>query len=138
MEPSNTYGRYDEATFEEYQEAEVFCARHPVERPKLLPSDTVERLSQEGCKAWGMRSPSSPWFKGWVDPRNEREGAGVTKVITERKCKDVCIFSDLPIIAGLYDAVGKRGIYYEVVIRKMGGIIAIGNSSSVLLQVHPC
>lgn len=136
-EPSNTHGRYQEATFEEYKEAEQFCVRHPVERPKLLPSDTVERLLQEGCRAWGMEFPSSPRFKGWVDPRINGEGAGVTRVITERKCKDVCIFSNLPIMAGLYDANGKRGIYYEVVIRKMRGTIAIGNPSSVFLRVHP-
>lgn len=84
-----------------------------------------------------MRFPSSPRFKGWVDPRIDREGAGVTRVITDKKCKDVCIFSDLPIIAGLYDTNGKQGIYYEVVIRKMRGIIAIGNSFSVFPKAHP-
>ena len=54
----------------------------------------------------------------------------MTKVVTDKRCKDVCIFSNLPIIAGLYDIKGKQGVYYEVVIRKMGGIIAVGNPPS--------
>ena len=141
-EQSHTYGKYKDAPFDEYREAERFCTRHPVEQPKLLPSDVVERLSQEGCKPWGMRLPSSPRFKGRVESGTDKGGAGVTKVVTDRKCKDVCIFSDLPILAGLYDTKGKQGIYYEVVIREMGRNIAIGNSSSTWLQIHrqhhPC
>ena len=34
-----------DATFDEYKEAERFCARYPVEPPKLLQSDVIERLS---------------------------------------------------------------------------------------------
>jgi len=134
VEQSHKLGKYEDAPFDEYAEAEQFCARHPVERPKLLPSDMVERLSQEGCKPWGMRLPSSPRFKGSVESGIVKGGAGVTKVVTGGECKDTCIFSDLPIMAGLYDTKGKQGIYYEVVIRKMGGIIAIGNPPSRLLQ----
>ena len=138
VERSNIHGKYEDATFDEYEAAERFCARYPVEKPKLLPSEIIERLSQEGCKPWGMRLPSSPRFKGRVESGIDNGRTGVTKVVTDRKCKDVCILSDLPIMAGLYGTGGKQGIYYEVVIRKMEGIIAIGDSSSVLLQVHPC
>jgi len=127
-EQSHTYGKYEDAAFDEYEEAERYCARYPVEKPKLLPSVMAERLSQEGCKPWGMSLPSSRRFKGRVESGTDKGGAGVTKVVTDRKCKDVCIFSDLPIMAGLYDTRGKQGIYYEVVIRKMEGIIAIGDS----------
>jgi hypothetical protein len=110
------------------------CNRYPVEPPKLLPSDMVERLAQEGCRPWGMTLPSSPRFKGRVQSGIDKGGAGVTKVFTDGKCQDVCILSDLPIIAGLYDTKGKQGVYYEVVIRKMRGIIAIGNSTLDMLQ----
>ena len=128
-EEPHEHGKYTEATFDEYEEAERFCALYPVERPKLLPSDTTVRLSQEGCRLWGMRSPDSSRFKGRVEHGAEVL-AGVTKVVTNNGCKDVCIFSNLPIMAGLYDVKGKQGVYYEVIIRKMGGIIAIGNPTS--------
>ena len=72
-----------------------------------------------------MRIPTSPRFDGSVES-GTKEGAGVTRVVTGKRCRDVCIFSDLPIMAGLYDIKGKQGVYYEVIIRKMGGIIAIG------------
>jgi hypothetical protein len=133
-EQSHSHGKYEDATADEYAEAELFCNRYPVEPPKLLPSDMVERLAQEGCRPWGMTLPSSPRFKGRVQSGIDKGGAGVTKVFTDGKCQDVCIFSDLPIVAGLYDTKGKQGAYYEVVIRKMRGIIAIGNSTLDVLQ----
>ncbi|KAF9648015.1 hypothetical protein BDM02DRAFT_3144903 [Thelephora ganbajun] len=125
---SHEHGKYENAPFDEYEEAERFCTRHPVEQAKLLPSDMVERLSQEGCKPWGMRLPFPPRFKGSIESGVDKGGAGMTKVVTDKKCKSVCIFSDLPIMAGLYDTRGKQGVYYEVIIRKMGGIIAIGTA----------
>jgi hypothetical protein len=73
-----------------------------------------------------MQLPTSPRFTGHIESGIDKGGAGVTKVVTDKRCEDVCIFSDLPIMAGLYDTKGKQGVYYEVVIRKMGGIIAIG------------
>ena len=53
-----------------------------------------------------MRPPSSPRFKGRVESEIDKGGAGVTKVVADKKCKDACIFSDLPIMAGLY---GNKG-----------------------------
>ena len=73
-----------------------------------------------------MRLPSSPRFKGSVESGIDGGGRGATRVFTTKKCRDVCIFGDLPIMAGLYDIGGKQGAYYEVVIRKMKGIIATG------------
>ena len=130
IEKTYEYGKYQDTTFDEYEAAERFCARHGVEEPKLLQSDVVERLSQEGCKPWGMKYPASPRFKGRIESGIDKGGTGVTKVFTNKMCEDVCIFSDLPIMAGLYDTKGKLGVYFEVVIRKMEGIIAIGNSTS--------
>jgi len=69
-----------------------------------------------------------PEVKGHVEYGVDKGGPGVTKVVTDRFCGDVCIFSNLPIIAGLYDTKGKQGIYYEVVIRTMRGIVAIGTA----------
>lgn len=34
--------------------------------------------------------------------------------------------SDLPILAGLYDICSQKGVYYEIMINRMEGIIAIG------------
>ena len=48
------------------------------------------------------------------------------------QCKDVCLLSDLPMMAGLYDVQGKIGVYYEILIHRMDGIIAIG------MPVHLC
>jgi len=129
-EQSHAWGKYNEASVDECQQAQLFCARVPVERPRLLSSDMVERLSQEGCRPWEMIPPSSSRFKGYVVSGIDKGGAGVTKVVTDKKCEDVCIFSNLPIMAGLYDTKGKQGIYYEVVVREMAGFIAIGNPSS--------
>ena len=132
IENPHKHGRYSEATAEDYESAERFCDRNSVDLPKFLPSHTVERISQEGCKPWGMNEPyinSRRSFKGKVEPRN-KDLAGVTKVVTEVRCKDTCIFSNLPIMAGLYDTGVQKGVYYEVVVRKMGGIIAIGICNS--------
>ena len=125
-EQSHALGKYEDATPYEYEEAQQFCARLPAERAKLLPSDMVERLSKEGCRPWGMKYPPSPRLKGHVESGSDKGGAGTTKVVVDKKCESVCIFSDLPIIAGLYDTKGKQGVYYEVVIRNMAGLIAIG------------
>ena len=55
--------------------------------------------------------------------------------------------SDLPLMAGLYDIHGRRGVYYEVRVNKMEGVVAIGMFfvSSVYLitltnavRIHGC
>lgn len=57
---------------------------------------------------------------------DSKGGLGVVRIQTEPACKDVCLLSDLPILAGLYDTHGKTGIYYEIYVHRMDGIIAIG------------
>ena len=37
--------------------------------------------------------------------------------------------SDLPLMAGLYDILGRRGVYYEVRVNRMDGVVAVGTSS---------
>ncbi|CAL1712219.1 unnamed protein product [Somion occarium] len=127
-ETSHTLGLYNEATDDEYESAERFCEHYPVDQPKLLPSDIVERIESEGCKAWKLEWPRSPRFVGHVEDTGEKGGNSAVSVMSKKECRDTCLFSDLPILAGLYDIQGKSGVYYEVVVHKMEGIIAIGTA----------
>lgn len=93
-----------------------------------------------GCRAWSIEWPSSLRFagtiqncrvreeekKGDVDKSKSKSAFGKIYVDTEKKCRETCLMSDLPILAGLYDIQGKDGVYYEVTITRMDGIIAIG------------
>lgn len=63
---------------------------------------------------------------------------GRVYVSTDRKCREVCLMSDLPILGGLYDIQGKEGVYYEITINKMDGIIAIGESHSHAITQTAC
>jgi Ran-binding protein 9/10 len=127
LERPHTYGLRNEATDDEYESAERFCQRNPLETPKLLPSQVVDRIAEEGCRLWTLEYPVSARFAGCITARDEKSN-GITKVVTERQCGDICLMSNLPIMAGLYDIQGKSGIYYEICIQKMEGIIAIGLS----------
>ena len=123
---SHVLGLHNEATDEEYHSAQAFCAHNPVEAPRLLPSEVVDRVNAEGCKAWTMEWPRSSRFSGHIQDGGEKGAAFVTKVVTDKKCQDVCLFSNLPILAGLYEIQGKTGVYYEVHVEKMKGIVALG------------
>jgi Ran-binding protein 9/10 len=68
---------------------------------------------------------TTPRFVGYVQSGNKGRPA-VIKVQTMPQCKDVCLLSDLTMMAGLYDVQGKVGVYYEILIHRMDGIIAIG------------
>lgn len=131
-ERSRAWGLKNEAPDDEYQKAEEFCKQRKVEEPKFLASYDVDRIKEEGAKAWEMVSPTIPHrFRGTVtngarDKKGGTKGTKVVEIITESGCGDVCILSNYPIMAGLYDIQGKEGIYYEVKILKMEGIIAIG------------
>ncbi len=125
-ERSHTLGLRNEASDDEYASAEAFCARHPLETPKLLSSDMVERIDVEGRRAWTMEWPGSPRFIGSIHSADEKRTPEVTKVTTADGCGDVCLLSNLPLLAGLYEIQGKSGVYYEVRIQKMNGIVAIG------------
>jgi hypothetical protein len=52
----------------------------------------------------------------------------MTKVVTDEMCKDIRVFGDRCINAGVCDTKGKQRTYHEVVIRSMGGTVAIGDS----------
>jgi hypothetical protein len=125
-ELSHQKGLWNEAPEHEYEEALRFCEQCPSHPPKLLPSDVIERIDKGGCKAW---LPDSSRFEGKVKS-GEKSGKAAVDIETKSSCKDVSLFSNLPLMAGLYDIEGKAGVYYEVTIHKMEGIIAVGELTS--------
>ena len=127
-ESSRTYGLYDEAPKKEYEAAEEFCERKPPNPPRLLSSADVDLIHREGAKAWGLIHPTLSRFKGRIrDIRADLKGAPkVVELETLKGCGDTCVFSNYPLMAGLYDIRGKNGIYYETTILHMDGVIAIG------------
>lgn len=129
-ERRHTLGLYAEATEDEWESAQRFCAEYPPEPPRLLPSDVVEHIDAAGCRAWQIEQPRTPRFKGRIyNAGGNLKGSGgmdVVRVVTEVPCEDVCLMSDLPILAGLYDIHGKLGVYYEVKVLRMDGLIAVG------------
>lgn len=126
-EASHTTGLYADASEGEYQAAERFCDKYPPEPPKLLPSRIVERIDAQGCRAWQIEHPRSLRFRGTISNVGDGKGSlGVVKITTEDACQDICLLSDLPILAGLYDIQGKLGVYYEMKILRIDGLIAIG------------
>jgi hypothetical protein len=137
-EVSHTFGLRNEAPEEEYEAAERFCEDNPPFPPRLMPASAVERINAVGCRAWGIEDPASPRFVGRIQNLGGEEKSGrapVVYVTTGEGCKDVCLLSDLPIMAGLYDTQGKEGVYYEIKIRRMDGFLAIGECP--LLNVVP-
>ncbi len=133
-ERSHTLGLFNEATNDEFESAERFCSRYPPNPPKLLSSAVAQDVEEQGCRYWGIESPRSPRFKGAIHNGDKKGSLNVVTVKTKKDCQDICLFSSLPIMAGLYDIQGKSGIYYEVLVHKMNGIIAIGIDIPPLLR----
>lgn len=134
--PEQSYesGKYSDATTERYESGErFFVVQSRLDPPpRFLKLDTAAPMSS---KHWRMEFPKSPSAKGRVGSIFvTRNPTGMTKIVTKKKCEDTCIFSNLPIMAGLYDIVGQKGVYYEVVIKEMIGVIAIGNPDSLPLR----
>jgi hypothetical protein len=127
-EHSYANGRYADASENSFTAGESFCMHNPVFPPALLPSDVVDRINAQGCAAWGLTTPLHRNFVGRVgpSPSDSKGQSGVVTVVTDEKCDDACLMSDLPIMAGLYAQGGKEGVYFEITIREMNGTIAIG------------
>ncbi|TFK37681.1 hypothetical protein BDQ12DRAFT_152393 [Crucibulum laeve] len=130
LPPQHQFGKYNEAPEQEYQDAERFCQQYPPNAPRLLPSAAVDAINNVGCRAWGIEIPITPRFQGTIQNLHDSKKSddGVVHIQTYAGCKDVCLLSDLPILAGLYDIHGKTGVYFEVAIHKMDGIIAVGTA----------
>jgi hypothetical protein len=134
-ERSHTLGLFNEASDDDWERAEAFCTTHPPTPPKLLASDVIDRIRVLGCAAWGLERPTDDArFVGHIDRGDQiKSGSGgdegTWKVRTEKRCRDSCVISDLPLMAGLYDIHGRRGVYYEVRVNRMDGVVAIGTSA---------
>lgn len=127
-EQSRAQGLLNDAPEEEFEMAELFCRNYPPYRPALLPSYDVEKIKREGCKAWGMSYPNQNRFIGAIrDLSSVKEGGPkVVEITTEPGCGDVSLMSNFPIMGGLYETQGKEGVYFEVTVKEMGGVVAIG------------
>lgn len=135
-EQSHTWGLRSDVPADEFEAAEEFCERYPMESPRLLSSSIVERIEVEGSKLWTMERPISSRFVGQIVYDGGEKGRSVTRVVTKKSCGDVCLMSNLPLLAGLYEIQGKSGVYYEICIRRMDGIIAIGMHIQVQLTTQ--
>ncbi|KAF4577299.1 hypothetical protein EYR40_009342 [Pleurotus pulmonarius] len=128
-EKSHKDGKLADATDDEYKTAENFCLQFPLQPPRPLPSAAVDRIKEVGAKAWEIEYPQTPRFLGNItNPSETKGGPSVCKVETNAKCLDVCLMSNLPLMAGMYDGRGKKGFYYEILIKRMDGLIAIGTT----------
>jgi len=132
---SHADGLYSDAPEKEYENAEAFCATFPVDAPRLLPSDIVQSIRETGARCWGLDTPALPRFSGTIANEGGRSlgsllFSGLSSVSTAPNCGDTCIFSNLPILGGLYQyPSGFKGVYYEVTIHRMDGTVAIGTAS---------
>ncbi|KAF7422439.1 hypothetical protein PC9H_010595 [Pleurotus ostreatus] len=129
--PEKSYhnGKLADATDDEYTSAEKFCVEFPPQPPRLLPSAAVDRIKEVGAKAWEIEYPQTSRFVGSItNPSEAKGGPSVCKVETNAKCKDICLMSNLPLMAGMYDGRGKKGFYYEILIKRMDGLVAIGTT----------
>lgn len=135
-ETPHEFGLFHEASDEDWERAEIFCASHPPTPPRILPSNSIDRIRLLGCAAWGLERPDTTRFVGRIERDDQRfqnkpsSGVGVWKVCTQKRCQDTCLMSDLPLMAGHYDIHGGRGIYYEVRVITMEGVVAIGTFRS--------
>jgi hypothetical protein len=140
-ESSHKLGLFHEASDDDWEQAELFCSTHPPTPPRILASNDIDRIRLLGCAAWGLERPTTTRFLGRIerdDQNNKSSSAGGTwKVCTLKRCRDTCVMSDLPLIAGLYDIHGRRGIYYEVRVNMMEGVIAIGAFSCAIHSPQP-
>ena len=138
-ERSHTLGLFNEASADDWKRAEAFCAAHPPTPPKLLASDAIDRIRVLGCAAWNLERPTDAHFIGHIEKGGQikpSSGGGTWKVRTEKRCRDSCVMSDLPLMAGLYDIPGRRGVYYEVRVNRMDGVVAIGTSLEIPSAFH--
>ncbi|KAH9975623.1 hypothetical protein BJV74DRAFT_862561 [Russula compacta] len=130
-ERSHRLGLIHEATKNDWQRADAFCRTRLPTAPRLLASNVIDRIRQLGGAAWGLQYPGTARFIGRMERSDQNEsgsGDGTWKVSTRKCCRDTRVMSDLPIMAGLYDIHDRRGVYYEVRINKMEGVVAIGTA----------
>ncbi|PCH39827.1 hypothetical protein WOLCODRAFT_161898 [Wolfiporia cocos MD-104 SS10] len=135
LQPSDIYRPQNDATSESFRDAKAFCDQNPVEAAQNLSSSDLQRIRERGCGAWGLEvpRPSSDQVRP-IQVEDCKSDTGqflrVTTFSNPPNLGDpeLCLLSDLPIIPGLYGTNGSRGVYYEVTIEQMAGMIAIGTA----------
>lgn len=127
-------GLYDDAPDDEYKAAEKFCATHPLEPPRLIASHQIQSIQERSQACWGLDVPRLSRFRGNIqnisgvaDVSASTGMSGLSIVQTVKESGDTCIFSNIPLMCGLYHPTqGLRGFYYEVKVHLMDGVIAVG------------
>ncbi|KAG0700635.1 hypothetical protein DFH29DRAFT_853492 [Suillus ampliporus] len=130
VEQSCTYGLQNEASSESYEKALEFCERHPVESSTILPSRIIADIDKNGCSEWRIQVDASSPITVVHNPDGK---GGLSRIRSGAGCPDVCLLSNLPIVAGQYHFPNDGGVYFEITVHKMtdptkGGVIAIGTA----------
>ncbi|KAJ7704934.1 hypothetical protein B0H17DRAFT_1038844 [Mycena rosella] len=136
------------ATLEDYEIANLFCQRyHKIPLARVFPTDHKEF----SVDRWGLVSRAGtedlitertdPSIHVHIDKMDQTRAPHLNHrlVLVQRDPNthtayyqnrgDTCLTSNLPIIAGQYSTIAKRGAYFEITIRKMRGegtTIALG------------
>ncbi|THH13509.1 hypothetical protein EW146_g6716 [Bondarzewia mesenterica] len=135
-ERSHTHGLFNEASDEDFARAEEFCRMNPRNPVRLLPDETIKYIESQRAGAWDLDWPTTPRFVGRFE--KDFHTIGGVRVRTEHECKDVCLFSNLPLVAGAYNRPQQKGVYYEVIVLRMEGVIAIvSNTAGTACKPYP-
>ncbi|KAH9912852.1 uncharacterized protein BXZ73DRAFT_55804 [Epithele typhae] len=123
-------GLRSEAPEADWHAGEAFCAAHPPDPPRLLPSADVERIRAHGCGAWRLAAPDPARFRGRLANGGAPGKHGVVAVESAADCPETVLLSDLPLLAGLYDTRGQPGVYFEVKVLRMDdeAVVAVGTA----------
>ncbi|KAA1469608.1 hypothetical protein DENSPDRAFT_633041 [Dentipellis sp. KUC8613] len=130
-EATHAHGLFHEASEDDYERAEAFTRHTPEAPPRLLASETLEAIRERGPGVWTLEWPRAEpgRFVGRVDADVKgARVAGATRVRTEAACRDVCLLSNLPLVAGCYGVNRQKGVYFEVQVNRMEGVIAVGTA----------
>lgn len=140
VEAVHEWGLLSDAPDCEYKAGEEFCndVENAVDTPHPLRSYQIDDIREKRGAAWCMEPPQIPLWSGisafpalkqprWsgtVDPTSAH-------IVTSSYCKSVCLLSNLPLIGHYYNvsSESKGGVYYEVKIMQMAGVISIGKFS---------
>jgi len=98
--------------------------------PHRLPLNVERDIASYGCKLYAIAIPPADGamkdrFQGHV-VLPPRCAYGTSEVVTKRGCEDVSLLSNFPLHFGLYDRSNLRGVYYEITVGEMNGVIALG------------
>ncbi len=139
QQPSHTFGLYNEANDDDFEWAKEWMesvGEIPADPQRFHPN--VERdIASYGCKLYRLVQPPR---EGALEDRFQGHvvlppqcAYGTSEVVTKRGCKDVCLLSNFPLHFGMYDRSELRGVYYEITVEKMKGVIALGEYIHIII-----